>query len=83
MIIITFFKTKLSKLHKKDTSLHVITILFLKQGQTRTIGGPITLTLKAYSLMLNRGRSQNFENLNFLNISVALLKEAPFPKELG
>ena len=29
--------------------------------------------LKAYSLMLNRGHSQNFQNLNFLHISVALL----------
>ena len=29
--------------------------------------------LKAYSLMLNRGRSQNFQNLIFLYISVALL----------
>ena len=29
--------------------------------------------LKAYSLMLNRGRSQNFQNLNFLHIFVALL----------
>ena len=30
--------------------------------------------------MLKRGRSQNFQNLNFLHISVALLKEAKFPK---
>ena len=30
-------------------------------------------TLKAYSLMLNRGRSQNFLNLIFLHIFVALL----------
>ena len=28
--------------------------------------------LKACSLMSNRGRSQNFQNLNFLHISVAL-----------
>ena len=33
---------------------------------------PIT-SLKAYSLMSNRGRSQNFQNLNFLHIFVALL----------
>ena len=26
---------------------------------------PVVLCLKAYSLMLNRGRSQNFQNLNF------------------
>ena len=30
-------------------------------------------SLKAYLLMLNRGRSQNCQNLNFLHISVALL----------
>ena len=29
-----------------------------------------TLNLKAYSLMLNRGRSQNFQTLNFLQIFV-------------
>ena len=29
--------------------------------------------LKAYSLMSNRGRFQNFENLIFFHISVALL----------
>ena len=32
-----------------------------------------TLQLKAYSLMLNRGRSENCQNLNFLHIFVALL----------
>ena len=36
--------------------------------------------LKAYSLMSNRGRSQNFQNLNFLHISVALHKEEQFSK---
>ena len=30
--------------------------------------------------MLNRGGSQNFQNLNFLHIAVALLLEAQFPK---
>ena len=30
--------------------------------------------------MLNRGLSQNFQNLNFLDTSVALLSEAQFPK---
>ena len=38
------------------------------------------MILKAYSLMLNWGRSQNFQNLNFLHISIAQLKEAQFPK---
>ena len=36
--------------------------------------------LKAYSLMLNRGRSQNFQNLIFLHIFLAFLKKAHFPK---
>ena len=36
--------------------------------------------LKAYSLMWNRGRSQNFQNLIFLYIFVALLKEHTSPK---
>ena len=30
--------------------------------------------------MLNRGRSQNFQNVKFLHIFVALLGEANFPK---
>ena len=30
--------------------------------------------------MLNRGRSENFQNLNFLHIFVALLLEAHSPK---
>ena len=36
--------------------------------------------LKAYSPMSNRGRSQNFQNLNFLHIFVGLLYEVHFPK---
>ena len=38
---ITFFWGKLSKLHKKDSILHVATIFSLKQGETRTSHGPI------------------------------------------
>ena len=30
--------------------------------------------------MSNRGRSQNFQNLNFVHIFVALLQESHFPK---
>ena len=43
---------------------------------------PFTTTagLKAYSLMSNRGRSENFQNFNFLQIFVALLLWAHFPK---
>ena len=36
-----FFLSKLSKLHKKDTILHVGTTFSLKQGETRTSRGPI------------------------------------------
>ena len=38
---ITFFWSKLSRLHKKDPILHVATTFFLKQGKTRTSHGPI------------------------------------------
>ena len=33
---------KLSKLHKKDSILHVTTTFFLKQGETRTNSVPIS-----------------------------------------
>ena len=38
---ITFFWSKLSKLHKKDPILHVATTFSLKQGETRSSHGPI------------------------------------------
>ena len=38
---ITFFWSKLSKLHKKDPILHVATTFSIKQGETRTSRGPI------------------------------------------
>ena len=38
---ITFFWSKLSKLHKKDPILHVTTTFSLKQGETKTSHGPI------------------------------------------
>ena len=38
---ITFFWSKLSKLHKKDPILHVATTFSLKQGETRTNSVPI------------------------------------------
>ena len=40
----------------------------------------VLFILEAYSLMLNRGGSQNFPNLNFLHIFVALLWDAQFLK---
>ena len=42
---ITFFWSKLSKLHKKDPILPVATTFSLKQGETRTSHGPIPLPL--------------------------------------
>ena len=44
-----------------------------KKRQDPSKLGGIPPNLKAYSLMSNRGRSQNFQNLNFLHIFVALL----------
>ena len=37
-------------------------------------------SLKAYSLISYRGRSQKFQNLNFLHLFVAFLQEGNFPK---
>ena len=42
---ITFFWSKLSKLHKKDPILHAATTFSLKQGETRTSHGPIPQAL--------------------------------------
>ena len=36
--------------------------------------------LKAYSLISYRGHSENFQNLSFLHLRIALLLEAQFPK---
>ena len=43
---ITFFWSKLSKLHKKDPILHVAITFSLKQGETGTSHGPIPHPLK-------------------------------------
>ena len=48
---ITFFWSKVSKLHKKDPILHVTTTFSLKQGETRTSSGPIPHPLIWYSTM--------------------------------
>ena len=40
----------------------------------------IIIILKAYSLISYRGRSQKFQNLNFLHLFVAFLQEGHFPK---
>ena len=51
---------KLSKLHKKDTILHVTTTVSLKQGETRTSSGPIPhpLTTKVWRLKSKDLRDQ-------------------------
>ena len=43
---ITFFWSKLSKLHKTDPILHAVTTFSLKQGEKRTSHGPIPHPLK-------------------------------------
>ena len=43
---ITFFSSKLSKLHKKDPILHGTTTFSLQQGETRTNSGPIPHPLR-------------------------------------
>ena len=45
---ITFFWSKLSKLHKKDPILHMTTTFSLKQGETRTSSRPISHPLGWY-----------------------------------
>ena len=48
---ITFFCSKLSKLHKNGPSLHATTAFFLKQGETRTSSGPILHPLRMFFLV--------------------------------
>ena len=43
---ITYFGRKLSKLHKRQTILHVTITFSLKQGETRASSGPIPLPLR-------------------------------------
>ena len=54
---ITFFWGKLSKLHKKDSILHVATTFSLKQGETRTSHGliphPLRVPLESFSCIPN------------------------------
>ena len=59
-IIITFFGRKISKLHKKETILHVTISFFLKQRETRTSSGPITHPL---THNLHRNVNEIFPNI--------------------
>ena len=56
------------------------TTFSIKQGDTRISHGPTPHPLKAYSLISYRGRSQKFENWNFLHLFVAFLPKVDFPK---
>ena len=56
---ITFFWSKLSKLHKKDPILHVATTFSLKQGETRTSHGPIPHPLRKVVRLKKRHSDKN------------------------
>ena len=59
---VTFFWSKLSKLHKKDPILHVATTFSLKQRETRASHGPIPHPLKElHSFISNRKLSIWFD----------------------
>ena len=47
-----YFSEELSKLHKKDQTVHVATTFSLKQGETRTSHGPIPYPLSLSSKLL-------------------------------
>ena len=59
---ITFFRSKLSQLHKKDPILHVTTTFSLKQGETRTSSGP-----NPHPLNVN---SRTCKESTFINLAV-------------
>ena len=56
---ITFFWSKLPKLHQKDPNLHVATTFSLKQGETWTSHGPIPQLL---TKEFKRGVGSVFDN---------------------
>ena len=54
-----FFRRKVSKQHKKDTILNVTITFSLKQGQTRTSTGPITVPLNILHALLSLNSDAN------------------------
>ena len=58
------FQRKLSKLHKKDTILHVIITFFLKQGQTfhdlKAVVSNSTITNVAYPGLTSKSKNVSF-----------------------
>ena len=80
----TFFWSKLSKLHKKDLILHVATSFSLKQGETGTSHGPISHPLK--QLWFNVGlvslRTCLPCVLTFLKSLIRLIELGSFPSHL-
>ena len=69
---ITFFWSKLSKLHKKDPILHVATTFFLKQGETRTRHGPIPHPLKAYYKISYRPKGCMLSKMSTFELFVSI-----------
>ena len=63
---ITFFWSKLSKLHKKYPILHVATTCSLKQGETRTSHGPIPHPLITQFF-------NNFSNGHFFEVKTVFI----------
>ena len=62
-----------STLHMKSLSMPLSVEGEVYKIFVPTMNVPQSFLLKAYSLMSNRGHSDNFQNLNFLHIFVALL----------
>ena len=68
---ITFFWSKLSKLHKKDPTLHVATTFSLKQGETRTSHGPIPHPLRTnWIILINHFLGTGKANLQFSRVQL-------------
>ena len=74
---ITFFWSKLSKLHKKDPILHVPTTFYLKQGETRT-RTPLNLQQRIDQLLQicdHPPQTARKVGINFLNM-IKFIKES-------
>ena len=64
---ITFFWSKLSKLHKKDPILHVATTFSLKQWETRTSHGPIPNLLIKVEIQTSDNSMQKMQSTHIFN----------------
>ena len=83
---ITFFLSKLSKLHEKDPILHVATTFSLKQGETRTshrlIPHPLTLPYWLISILCSMSSSIQSTTNWLRNWSTFVNCESKFPKHI-